>query len=167
MAVGQGWSTSLGVGVRPPDLMVRALQMHVAHAEMRAVSVPWVRRGRQPIAFIGVGALNSVVGLAGYTLGLTVLHAPYLWALVVGHVFSVALAYPLQRRVVFRVCGRIVRDFCRYEMVTGSVVLLNGLFLYLLVSSLKTPHLAAEVLVTGVLALASYVAHRDFSFERG
>lgn len=122
---------------------------------------------RRPATFVVVGAVSTVVGLVGYTVGLTVLHAPYLWALLLGHVLSVALAYPLQRRVVFRVRGSVVRDFCRFEMVTGSSMLLNGLFLFLLVSSLKTPHLAAEVLVTGVLALASYIAHRDFSFERG
>ncbi len=127
-------------------------------------SVP--RLGRRPLTFGAVGVLNTAVGLSAYTAGLDVLHLPYLWSLLVGHLVSVCFAYPLHRRLVFRVTGTVARDFVRYEVVTLTSLALNALLLTLAVAVLKTPQLAAEVMVTGLLAVGSYLAHRDFSFAR-
>lgn len=123
----------------------------------------WARR---PLIYGAVGAGTTVVGLSAYSLGVAELRLPYLLALLLGHGCSIAIAYPLQRRIVFRVRGRVVLEFLKYELVTGGSLLLNAALLALLVSGFKTPRLPAELVVTAVLAVGSYVGHRDFSFVR-
>lgn len=126
-----------------------------------------LRAARRPALYGAVGVLNTAVGLGGYTVGLAVLHLSVLASLLVGHVASVSVGFPLHRRTVFQIRGTgVVRDFVRWEAVTGGSAVVNAVLLALAVVVLKAPHLAAEVCVTALLAGASYVAHRDFSFAR-
>jgi putative flippase GtrA len=132
----------------------------------RRSALAGLRRHRRLLSFGAVGAVNTAVGLALYTLAVTVAGVPYLAALLLAHVASLTLAFPLHRRAVFRVRSRLLGDLWRYESVSLGSLLVNAALLSFAVGVLKAPRVGAELAVTGLLGAASYLAHRDFSFAR-
>jgi len=77
----------------------------------------------QRVAFIAVGAINTVVGYAFFAAFLWTVGDrwgrpwSYLAALACAHVVSVLVAFVLYRFVVFRVRGHVLSDLWRFETV--------------------------------------------------
>jgi putative flippase GtrA len=120
------------------------------------------------VAFVGVGAVNTVLGTAFFvglelTLGRV---AGYLVVLVVAHVLSVLCAFVLHRRLVFRVRGNVLLDLGRFELVYIGGLGANMVLLPLMVEVGGLPVIAAQLIVVAIMAPLSYLAHRHFSFRR-
>lgn len=125
--------------------------------------------GDQRVAFLGVGAVNTLIG-AGFFIGLQltlgrVVH--YLVVLLVAHVLSVLCAFVLHRRVVFRVRGNVLVDLARFETVYLGALAVNLAALPALVEVAGLPVIPAQLLVVGGTALMSWFGHKHFSFRRG
>lgn len=130
---------------------------------------PLLRIVRDPrIAFLLVGAINTVVGYAWFVLfEFTVGRlAGYIVSLLCAHVASVLCAFVLYRRFVFRVRGHVVRDLLRFEVVYLVAIGINLLALPLLVEIGGLPPLLAQALIVFVTTLVSFFGHRYFSFRR-
>lgn len=139
---------------RPPGLLLRVVR-------------------DQRVAFLAVGAVNTVVGylfFAAFLLAVGQLWGQpwsYLAALACAHVVSVLVAFVLYRFVVFRVRGHVLADLWRFETVYLLALAVNFALLPLLVEVANLPVLLAQGLIVFVTAVMSFVGHKHYSFRRG
>ncbi|MGW5383885.1 GtrA family protein [Nocardia sp. NPDC003963] len=123
---------------------------------------------RRELAFAVVGAVNTAMGI-GLTVG-------WLWilgttvppsvAVAAAYATGVGIAFVLHRRLVFRVRGRLFRDFAGFLAVNSGGLVANALLLELAVTVLGFPRAPAAVVVMGAVAVGSYFGHRYISFRR-
>lgn len=142
----------------------------VPPAGMRATTGPLLQLVRdRRVAFIIVGATNTVVGLAWFALfDATIIgqRFGYMATLGASHIASVLCAFVLYRRFVFHVRGHMLLDLGRFELVYLTSLGINAVALPALVEGFHLAPLVAQVLITVVTMVVSYVGHRDFSFRR-
>lgn len=124
------------------------------------------------VAFLVVGALNTALGTAWF-IGFQVLFSSlnigrfdYLVSLIAAQITSLLCSFAAQRYLVFRVRGRFWGDFARFATVSTGAFLINLVLLPLCVELLGWPKIPAQLAVTAVIAVGTYLAHRDFSFRR-
>ncbi|QTE30236.1 GtrA family protein [Pengzhenrongella sicca] len=122
----------------------------------------------QRIAFLLVGAINTLVGTGWFVLfQLTVgTRYGYMASLGCAHVAAVLCAFVLYRRFVFRVRGHVWLDLARFEVVNLTALGINAAFLPLLVEAFGVPPIPAQLLITTVTMFVSWFGHRGFSFRR-
>jgi putative flippase GtrA len=126
----------------------------------------------QRVAFLIVGAINTVVGFlcfAGFLMTVGQLWGPpwgYLATLACAHVVAVLFAFVLYRFVVFRVRGHVLADLWRFETVYLSALAVNFLLLPVLVEIAHLPVLLAQALIVLVTSMMSWVGHKHYSFRR-
>ena len=121
----------------------------------------------QRVAFLTVGAVNTVVGFLCFAGFLVVLgQQRYLAALVCAHVVSVLIAFVLYRLVVFRVRGHVLADLWRFETVYLSALAVNFVLLPGLVEIAHLPVLLAQALIVLVTSVMSWLGHKHYSFRR-
>jgi putative flippase GtrA len=121
----------------------------------------------QRVAFLMVGAINTVVGyvcFAGFLLLLGRAH--YLVSLVLAYVIAVLIAFVLYRFVVFRVRGHVLSDLWRFATVYLTSLAVNLVLLPVLVELAHLPILMAQALIVLVTAVMSWIGHKHFSFRR-
>ena len=120
------------------------------------------------VRFLIVGGVNTAFGYllfvalelaAGDDLG-------YIGVLLISHIISVMFAFVMHRRLVFRVEGNVLVDLLRFWSVYATTIAVNAAALPLLVEVAGLPVIAAQTLFTVVAVLATYVAHKRFSFRR-
>lgn len=121
----------------------------------------------QRIAFLLVGALNTAISLAAFSVLSRLVH---IWggdAAVLGaQLVAIPCAFALHRRFVFRVSGHVLRDLGRFALVNVIPVSVNLAVLPVLTKGFGVPVLIAQVGFTIVWVLGSYFLHRSFSFRR-
>lgn len=126
----------------------------------------------QRVAFLAVGAVNTVVGYACFVVLLFTVGKlwaepwGYLAALACTHVVSVLFAFVLYRFVVFRVRGHVLADLWRFETIYLSALAVNFVLLPVLVEIAHLPVLVAQAVSILATSVISWVGHRHFSFRR-
>ncbi len=130
----------------------------------------------QRVAFLVVGAINTVVGFGIFAAcSLTVGHdidqqfgkvAGSLVTLGITHALGVLFAFVMHRRFVFRVRGHVVRDLVRFESVHLTALAINAVALPVLVE-LGMSRIPAQAIIIAATTLVSYFGHRHFTFRRG
>lgn len=123
---------------------------------------------RQGIRYLLVGIWNTIFGYGLFVvLEVTAGHVvPYMVILVIAQVVSTFVAYVLYRYLVFRVRGRFWFDLLRFSLVYAAAFAVNLVLLPVLVSGLGWNVLVSQALIVGGTVVASFVAHRNFSFRR-
>ncbi|MGW0179626.1 GtrA family protein [Nocardia sp. NPDC003345] len=123
---------------------------------------------RQELAFAVVGAVNTVMGIGLTVAWLQILgpSVPPSAGVVAAYTTGIGIAFVLHRRLVFRVRGRVARDFLGFAAVNCGGLLANALLLELAVSVLGFPRTPAAVAVMGAVAVGTYFGHRFISFRR-
>lgn len=124
----------------------------------------------QKVRFVMVGGFNTVFGyglyVGLYALAFSTMRFGYLWSLVGSYAISITLAFFLYRRFVFRVSGRVRRDFVAFVSVNALAIGSNLLLLPFLVEVVGVPPLPAQGLTLVCTTLITYFGHRDVSFRR-
>lgn len=123
---------------------------------------------RQGLGYLLVGAWNTLFGyglFAGLQLWLGD-RVHYLAILVVATVAAILNAFAGYRRFVFRVEGSVLRDLARFSVVYLGAFAVNLALLPLLVELAGLPVLVAQAMVVAGTVVASFFAHRHFSFRR-
>ncbi|WP_083863364.1 GtrA family protein [Nocardia exalbida] len=177
MSVGAGDAAGAASEVRPCDAAAATSTPPPAEADAplpRAAELPadpgpllrLVRR--QEIAFAVVGVVNTGLGMALTVMWLAVLgnRAPAALAPALAYSISVVVAFVLHRTLVFRVRGRLMRDFAAFVAVNSGGLVLNMVLLQLGVSLLHLPSIPSAVAVMALVAGASFFGHRHISFRR-
>ncbi|MFI6869839.1 GtrA family protein [Nocardia sp. NPDC050406] len=127
---------------------------------------------RQEVAYAMVGGFNTVLGMALTVGWLKVLGGavsqPVAVALapVLTYAISIVVAFVLHRTMVFRVQGKVLRDFVAFAAVNSVGLGLNIVGLQLAVSLLHAPETPATIVVMGLVAVVSFFGHRHISFRR-
>ena len=121
----------------------------------------------QRVAFLMVGAVNTVVGYLCFA-GLLLLLGQrlYLAALLCAYVIAVLIAFVLYRFAVFRVRGHVLSDLWRFATVYLSSLAVNLVLLPVLVELAGVPILLAQALIVLVTAVISWIGHKHYSFRR-
>ncbi len=127
------------------------------------------------IRFLAVGGFNTVFGFLLFVIidltlgaaldrgGLPVLAS--ILTVLLSHLLASIVAFILYRRLVFRVEGKIVVDFLRFQTVY-LVPLLFNLVVLPAVVHLGAPRIPAQAVIIVVTTIVSYVGHKFFSFRR-
>jgi putative flippase GtrA len=123
----------------------------------------------QGIRYLLVGVFNTIFGYGLFALlEITAGHViPYMVVLLVAQVVSTFVAYVLYRYLVFRVEGHFWRDLMRFSLVYAGAFAVNLILLPVMVSGLGWDVLLSQALIVGGTVIASFFAHRNFSFRRG
>ena len=121
----------------------------------------------QRVAFLAVGATNTVVGYLSFAAILLLLgQRLYLVALVSAYVISVLIAFVLYRSLVFRVRGHVLRDLWRFVTVYLLALAINFVALPVLVELAHLQVLVAQALIVLITSVMSWVGHKHYSFRR-
>ena len=122
----------------------------------------------QGVRYLLVGAWNTLFGYGVFAvLELTLggdIH--YLVLLAVSQALATLNAFAGYRLLVFKVSGTLLRDLARFSVVYVGAFVVNVATLPLLVEVGGIPDLIAQALVVGATVIASFFAHRSFSFRR-
>lgn len=120
--------------------------------------------------YLIVGAANTAIGYSIYA-ALTYFFSTYseygYWfALIVGNVLSITIAFLNQKYFVFKTKGQHIKEFSKCCVVYGSSMLLG----LVLVPFLKEicgfdPYTAGAIFV-GISTFISFYGHLKFSFRR-
>lgn len=124
--------------------------------------------GNERHRFLIVGAYNTGFG---YLIFVFLYEAfgkslHYLVIVFLSHIIAVTNAFLAQRRLVFRTKGSVFAEFVRFNVTTIGTLLIGLTGMTLLVEQFKLPVLLAQALVTGVTVVASYFAHKYFTFKK-
>lgn len=123
------------------------------------------------LAFLLVGGVNTVVGALWFVLfdhlvGSWWGNRGHYLGLVLTYVCAVLCAFVLHRTLVFRVRGRVWGDLVRYSSVSVTAFGVNVVLLGLLVDGAGWRPVPAQLLITLVTTVVSWVGHNTFSFRR-
>lgn len=123
---------------------------------------------RQEVAFALVGVCNTLLGIGLTVAWLAVLGDawPPAVSVVLAYCLGIVIAFILHRTLVFRVRGRVLRDFAGFVVVNSGGLLMNTVLLSLAVAVLHLPRIPSAVVVMGLVAVASFFGHRYISFRR-
>ena len=132
---------------------------------MRSLSHSVRRRLAQPVRYAVVAGLTALGYLGLVAAGLAVgLH--YFIAILSAQVLTIATAFPVYRRLVFRSTGGAYADFMRFLIVWSSGAISGIAVTPLFVELLHWHPLIAQVVAIAVVAVGSFLAHRFFTFAR-
>jgi putative flippase GtrA len=122
----------------------------------------------QGIRYLLVGVFNTIFGYGFFALlEISAGHViPYMVVLLIAQVVSTFVAYVLYRSLVFKVRGRFWRDLVRFSLVYAGAFAVNLVLLPVMVSVLGWSVLLSQALIVGGTVIASFFAHRNFSFRR-
>ncbi|EWT00465.1 hypothetical protein N865_15575 [Intrasporangium oryzae NRRL B-24470] len=119
---------------------------------------------RHEIRYLVVAGCTSLGYLGLVTLGLA-LGWYYMVAILVAQAITIAAAFPAYRVLVFESRGRVWGDFVRFLSVWSSGAIAGLVATPFLVEVFGMHPLVAQVIAIVVIAVASYLGHRFFSFR--
>lgn len=123
---------------------------------------------RREIAFAIVGGVNTAMGIGLTVAWLALLgdSVPPSVGVVAAYVTGIGVAFVLHRRLVFRVHGRVLRDFLGFAAVNCGGLVVNAVLLEVAVSLFGFPRALSAVVVMGVVAAGTFFGHQYISFRR-
>ncbi|MCL1801815.1 MAG: GtrA family protein [Promicromonosporaceae bacterium] len=132
---------------------------------------PWTLVRDQRIRFLLVGGFNTVLGyslfaLFDFLIGDSLGEFGYMLALVLSYALAMTVAFFLHRKFVFRVKGKLLLDFGRFVLTNMVGFGLNAVILPLMVTITGLIPLIAQAITAFIVAIASYLLHKHFSFRR-
>jgi putative flippase GtrA len=139
-----------------------------------SVASPWLssllRRWNEDdrIRFVVVGGFNTAFGYATFALLFLALQRwlHYVAVAFLAQAIAVAVAFFMQRTLVFRKSGSWGIDLLRFTVSVTGIFLMNLGLLSLFVELGGLPPLVAQAIVVVLTVVATYFAHRFFSFRK-
>lgn len=146
-----------------------ALASHEAHGyPVRVSPLPDHVRSlwsRAEIRYLIVAGCTSLGYILLVALGLS-MGWHYMVAILVAQVITIACAFPAYRGLVFESQGAVAGDFVRFLSVWSSGAVAGIVATPFLVEVFGMQPLVAQILSIVVIAVASYLGHRFFSFRQ-
>ena len=121
----------------------------------------------QSLRFLIVGGWNFVFGYAVFAGLYWVLNGIWPDWLIssVAAVLGITMSFVTHRFITYRSSGCWWREYLRFYVVYGGQSLLNVLLIWLLVTQLKLNAYIVQLTISIVLTLATYWAHKYYSFK--
>ncbi len=140
-------------------------------ADRRALGPPvrFYLHRREQLLYLVVGGWNTVFGYAIWAVLQYVLgdHLHYLVVVLIAWPIAVLNAYIGYRYVVFRSHGPIIRELPRFSMVYVATLLANLILLPIALHVLPLNIYLIQALLTCVVIVCSFLAHKYYSFSGG
>jgi putative flippase GtrA len=123
-------------------------------------------RRREQLLYLAVGGWNTVFGYAAWALLQYLLgdHLHYLVIVVLSWPIAVLNAYLGYRYVVFRSRGSVFRELPRFSLVYLVTLLVNLVLLPIALRVTPFNIYVIQALLTVIVIICSYVAHKYYSF---
>jgi len=125
--------------------------------------VEWAR-GREEIRYLVVAGCTSL-GYLGLVAALLGVFRWYMVAIVVAQVITIAIAFPVYRKLIFRSTGPWRADLPRFVGVWTGGFLAGIVATPLLVELTTLRPLVAQVIAVATVAVLSYAGHHFISFR--
>ena len=124
-------------------------------------------RHRERLQYLGIGAWNTLFGYCVWALLQYVLHdyLNYLVILTLSYPIAIANAYFCYRFIVFRSHTPILEEIPRFSTVYVLTLAANLVVLPPLLHVLPLSVYVVQAIFTTLVVIASYLAHRNFSFR--
>jgi putative flippase GtrA len=124
------------------------------------------QKHKQKVDYLLVGIWNTVVGYGSfvvlyYLIGFRV---HYLLILIFSNVFSITNAYIGYKTFVFKTRGNYLKEYSRFYLVYGSIMLVNLALLPIGVELFRLPPPIVQGAFTLLNVFLSFLGHRHFSF---
>lgn len=122
----------------------------------------------EKVRYLFVGLYNTAFGYGFFAVIWFFLHheVHYIGLLTISHFISVINAYLGYRIYVFRVKGRWLKEFFRFNMVYLGAFGFNLISLPFLIEKLNMHALIAQAIIVSITIISSYILHRRFSFKK-
>lgn len=132
---------------------------------MKTLGSPLLANER--IRFLAVGAWNTLAGYLIFVLSHGVIgeRAGPLVTLIVSYLFAIPHSFVTQRFLVFRSKGAWGPQFLRFVLANSSIFGANLILLPLAVALTSTDARIVQATLVVLLTVASYLAHKHFSFS--
>ncbi|MDO8964770.1 MAG: GtrA family protein [Coriobacteriia bacterium] len=115
--------------------------------------------------YVFVGGWNTIFAYGLYVILVTLVGArAYVWLLVPVTIVSVTQSFYLHKYLVFRTRGGHLREYLRFYIVYGPVLIVNMFVLPALVGWLGLDPRIAQGVFTAVAIAATYLANKYFTF---
>src|SRR5664279_2302015 len=126
-------------------------------------------RRREQLLYLAVGGWNTVFGYAAWALLQYLLgdHLHYLVVVVLSWPIAVLNAYLGYRYIVFRSRGSVFRELPRFSLVYVVTLLANLALLPIALRVTSFSIYVVQALLTVVVVVCSYLAHKYYSFGGG
>ncbi len=120
----------------------------------------------QPVRFLIVGAINTIVGYGCFAV---MLYAglPYLSAYWISMSIGVAISYILNKLFTFKSRARSILELIRFLTVYAASFVVGTMALFMLVDILSITPYAAGGINLIFTTLTSWFGHKYFSFKEG
>ena len=142
---------------------------HLSYWPMVGGAVRLARRRREQVLYLVVGGWNTLFGYLVWALFQYLLHdyIYYLFILILAWFPAVLNAYVGYRIVVFRSKGSVWRELPRFSLVYVGTLAASLVGLPILLHVLPFNIYVTQALFTMAMVVASYLAHKFFSFRAG
>lgn len=121
------------------------------------------------IRYLLVGAWNTLFGIGIYTLLVLLLGGTihYLVLLIPANIIAITESFLTYKYIVFRTRGNGWGEYFRCYAVYGGVALTGVGGMFILVDWAGIHPIAANIIITLITVVCSYLGHRFFSFGKG
>ncbi|MNO35597.1 GtrA-like protein [compost metagenome] len=120
---------------------------------------------KQPIKFLIVGILNTIVGYSVYALYIFFIDKNYVHALLISHIIGVVHSYIWNRRWTFRQSHSSFGSIAKFVTIYIFTFLINLLLLSFFVDKMEVNTLVAQGIALFLTTLISYLGHKYWSFR--
>lgn len=122
---------------------------------------------REQVLYLVVGAWNTLAGYGAFAILYFLLGGRLSDAMIIIASYAVAIAnaYVGYRYVAFRSHASIIHEFPRFSAVYVATLVVNLAFFPLALSALPVGAYVVQAVFTIGVVIASYLAHRHFSFR--
>jgi putative flippase GtrA len=150
-----------------PESRLEVVLEHLSYWPVVGGAVRLARRRREQVLYLVVGLWNTVFGYLVWALFQYLLHdyIYYLVILVLAWFPAVLNAYVGYRIVVFRSKGNVWRELPRFSLVYVGTLCVGLVGLPILLHVLPFNIYVTQALYTVAMVMASYLAHKFFSFR--
>jgi putative flippase GtrA len=136
----------------------------IAARRGRAVIKDWQRKF---IYFVVFGAITTGIQYVILILAVESWRADPVFSSCVGYFLSAIISYLLNYRFTFKSDHSHVGASIRFAIVSGTGLLLNGLIMHILVHSLQTAYIVAQVIATATVLLWNFLGSALWAFGGG
>lgn len=118
------------------------------------------------VRFLIIGSFNALFSYFLYSLMLFILGIKfYQFALFLSWVLSSFISFYLQRNLVFKVKGSIIKQYLKCCLTWFFSYLINALFLKLFVQHLNLNAYLAQIFANLIAAIFTYIFFKKFAFK--
>jgi len=119
----------------------------------------------QPIKFIIIGFLNTLISLFIYFICLELLELNYLVSLIASYAAGILNSYLWNSRWTFGIKKYNALSLVKFLLVYLFTFMLNLLILIILVKAVRIPVLISQSIALAIATLFSFAVHKLWSFK--